>query len=64
MKLSWERDAEFSKDLKRFVSPCLFLINVFDGELNILIGKENGREEVQGLLFFSLFIPDKLYDLV
>lgn len=46
MKLLWERDVEFFKDLKRFVLFCLFFINVFDGELNILIGKENGREEV------------------
>lgn len=37
MKLSWERDVEFPKDSKRFVSFLLFSINIFDGELDVSI---------------------------
>lgn len=51
MKLSRERDVEFPKDLERLVPPRLFLI-IFDGELGVLIGKENGRQKVSSLLFF------------
>lgn len=53
MKPSWERDVEFPKDLKRFVPPLLFFINIFVGKLDVLIVKENGRQEVSGLLLFS-----------
>lgn len=53
MKLSWERDVEFPKDSKRFVSFLLFSINIFYGELDVLIVEENGRQEVSGLLLFS-----------
>lgn len=53
MKLSRERDVEFSKDLKRFVPPRLFLMNVFGGELDVLIGRENRRQKSGLIIFFS-----------
>lgn len=51
----------FSEPLERIMPPCLFLVNVLDRKLDVSIGKENGRQEVSGLLF--VFLTHSIYKL-
>ena len=61
MKLSRERDVEFSKDLKRFVPPRLLPINTSDGDLDVLIVEKTGyRKSALWSFFFSLDNPSHL----
>ena len=54
MKLSRERDVEFSKDLKRFVPPRLLLINTSDGDLDVLIVERIGDRNSGFTVFLFL----------
>lgn len=53
IKLSRERDVEFSKDLKRFVPCRLLLISASDGDLDMLIVKKTGDRKSGLWSFFS-----------
>lgn len=50
----------FSKPLKGIVPSCPLLVNVFGRKLDGPVGKENGRQEVSGLLFTFVTHPYKL----
>lgn len=53
MKLSQERDVEFSKDLKRFMPPRLLPINMSDGDLDVLIVERTADRKSGFMVFFS-----------
>ena len=52
MKLSRERDVEFSKDLKRFVPPRLLPSNTSDGDLDVLIVERTADWKSGFMVFF------------